>query len=182
MRCWRPRWSRRRADTLANTPAQYPGIDGVAKYSEGYRHYGAAGIQPLFPFGYGLSYTSFRLGNLQLSPPTGTSNGHVQVTVDVTNTGHRSGSQVVQLYVGDPSTSASPEPPHQLAGFAKVTLTPGETRHVVLHLTPRSFARWNTTTNGWEVPHGTYRLFVGTSSADLPLTASLRLSGAKVAP
>jgi beta-glucosidase len=174
------------ADTPASTPAQYPGINGVARYSEGvfvgYRHYDAAGTQPLFPFGYGLSYTNFRLAGLQTSPPGGTSNGHVEVAVDVTNTGHRSGSQVVQLYVGDPSTSASPEPPHQLAGFAKVTLAPGQTRHVVLHVTPRSFARWNTTTNGWDVPDGTYRLFVGTSSADLPLTASLRLTGAKVAP
>jgi hypothetical protein len=68
----------------------------------------------------------------------------------------------------------------------RADLAPGQTRHVLLHLTPRSFARWNTTTttttNGWDVPDGTYRLFVGTSSADLPLAASLRLTGAKVAP
>jgi hypothetical protein len=64
----------------------------------------------------------------------------------------------------------------------RADLAPGQTRHVVLRLTPRSFARWNTTTNGWDVPDGTYRLFVGTSSADLPLAASLRLTGAKVAP
>jgi beta-glucosidase len=94
----------------------------------------------------------------------------------------RAGSVMCSKNLINGSHGCEQQPPHQLAGFAKVTLAPGQTRHVVLHLTPRSFARWNTTTNGWDVPDGTYRLFVGTSSADLPLTASLRLSGAKVAP
>jgi beta-glucosidase len=159
------------ADTPANTPAQYPGVNGVATYSEGvfvgYRHYDAAGIAPLFPFGYGLSYTTFRLDRLRVAGGT--------VTVDVTNTGGRAGSEVVQLYAGIPGTAAVPEPPHQLASFAKVTLRPHETRRVVLHVSTSSFAHWDTAANGWSTPDGTYGISIGTSSVDLPLSAKVRV-------
>jgi beta-glucosidase len=164
------------ADTPANTSAQYPGVNGVATYSEGvfigYRHYDAAGIAPLFPFGYGLSYTTFRLDRLRVTGGT--------VTADVTNTGRRTGSEVVQLYAGIPGTAAVPEPPHQLAAFAKVTLRPGETRRVVLHVTTRSFAHWDTAANAWSTPDGTYGISVGTSSVDLPLAVTVRVAGGRV--
>jgi beta-glucosidase len=165
------------ADTPANTPAQYPGVNGVATYSEGvfvgYRHYDAAGIAPLFPFGYGLSYTTFRLSHLHVS-----SDG--KVTVDVTNTGRRTGSEVVQLYVDDPSTAAVPEPPHQLAGFAKLTLRPGQTGQVTLRVTARSFAHWDTDANAWSTADGVYGVSVGTSSAELPLSAPVRVLGGRI--
>jgi beta-glucosidase len=166
------------ADTPANTPAQYPGVNGVAAYSEGvfvgYRHYQANGIAPLFPFGYGLSYTSFRLSGLRVV-------GNGNVLVQVTNTGRRTGSQVVQVYADIPSAVAGvPEPPHQLAGFAQVTLRPGQSRLVVLHLSARSFAHWDTAANAWSTPDGTYGISVGTSSADLPLTASVRVTGGRL--
>jgi beta-glucosidase len=168
----------RESDVPANTPAQYPGVNGVATYSEGvfvgYRHYDAHGIEPLFPFGYGLSYTSFRLGHLTVSPSVG---GHVVVAADVTNTGRRTGSEVVQIYVEHPATEAVSQPPHQLAGFTRVTLAPGQTRRVVLHLAPRAFAHWDTATHGWLVPDGSYRVFAGTSSRDLPLSAPVRVAG-----
>jgi beta-glucosidase len=161
---------RQETDVPANTPAQYPGVNGVATYSEGvfmgYRHYDAHGIEPLFPFGYGLSYTSFRLDRLAVHGPT--------VSVDVTNTGSRVGSEVVQIYVGHPADAAVPEPPHQLAGFAKVTLRPGQTRHLVVHLDERAFAYWDVVSNNWKVDPGTYRVFAGTSSRDLPLSAPVR--------
>jgi beta-glucosidase len=164
------------ADTPANTPAQYPGVNGVATYSEGvfvgYRHYDAAGIAPLFPFGYGLSYTNFRLDRLRASGGT--------VTVDVTNTGRRPGSQVVQLYADIPGTAAVPEPPHQLAAFAKVTLRPHQTQRVVLHVGTRSFAHWDTAANAFSTPDGVYGISVGTSSADLPLTAEVRIAGGRL--
>jgi beta-glucosidase len=167
------------ADTPAANPAQYPGVNGVATYSEGvfvgYRHDDAAGIQPLFPFGYGLSYTDFRLGRMRNS----VGRDGVTVRVNVTNTGRRTGSQVVQVYAGIPSSAAVPEPPHQLAGFAKVTLRPGQTREVVIPVAARAFAHWDTATGKWVVPDGTYRLYAGTSSADLPLSASVRLSGVR---
>jgi beta-glucosidase len=167
------------ADTPANTPAQYPGVNGVATYSEGvfvgYRHYQAADIAPLFPFGYGLSYTSFRLSHLRIA-------GDGRVTVDVTNTGRRTGSEVVQLYADDPGTAPVPEPPHQLAGFAKVTLRPGQTVPVTLRVTAQSFAHWDTVANGWSTVDGTYHVSVGTSSADLPLTAPVRVVGGRIRP
>ncbi|WP_030437692.1 beta-glucosidase family protein [Actinoplanes subtropicus] len=167
------------ADTPANTPAQYPGVNGVATYSEGvfvgYRHYDASGIRPLFPFGYGLSYTDFRLSRLRYSHDR----DGVTIRVDVQNTGRRPGSQIVQVYAGDPGTPSTPEPPRQLAGFAKVNLRPGQTRQVVIHVATRAFAHWDTATGTWVVPDGTYRLYAGASSADLPLSATLHLTGVR---
>jgi beta-glucosidase len=169
---------RQPGDVPANTTAQYPGVNGVATYSEGvmvgYRHYDAAGIAPLFPFGYGLSYTTFRLSNLTVH---GGRAGDVTVGVDVTNTGPRPGSEVVQVYVGHPTDSAVPEPPHQLEAFDKVDVAPGRTRRVELHLDPRAFAFWDTATGAWTAPDGVYRLSVGTSSRDLPLSAPVRVTG-----
>lgn len=102
------------------------------------------------------------------------------VTVDVTNTGRRTGSEVVQLYAGIPGTAAVPEPPHQLASFAKVTLRPHQTRRVVLHIGTGSFAHWDTAANAWSTPDGTYRISIGTSSMDLPLTATVRVVGGRL--
>jgi beta-glucosidase len=95
----------------------------------------------------------------------------------VTNTGRRAGAQVVQLYVGHPADSAVPEPPNQLEGFAKVQLAPGQTKHVTLTLTARSFAYWDTAADNWTVQQGTYTVSVGTSSRDLPLVAHLEIGG-----
>jgi beta-glucosidase len=164
-------------DVPANTPAQYPGVNGVATYSEGvfvgYRHYDARGIEPLFPFGYGLSYTTFRLRHLEVERE----GGQVSVEVDVTNTGSRTGAQVVQVYVGHPADTAVPVAPRQLAGFLKVTLRPGQTQHVRIRLAARAFSYWDVTTHDFVVPDGTYRVFAGSSSRDLPLSAPVRIHG-----
>ncbi len=174
------------ADTPASTPAQYPGVNGVATYSEGldvgYRHYDAAGIEPLFPFGYGLSYTSFRLDHLVVTPH---GHGGVQVGVDVANTGHRAGSEVVQVYVGgaDGSGTISPgqlAPPRQLEGFTKVSLRPGEHRRVLIGLDARAFAHWDSPSQSWQVAAGAYQVSVGTSSRDLPLSATVGQGAATV--
>jgi beta-glucosidase len=102
-------------DVPANTPQQYPGVDGVAVYSEGlevgYRYDDANNLTPLFPFGYGLSYTSFAFSHLTVSGS--------QVTAEVTNTGDRAGTEVAQLYIGDPASAG--EPPRQLKGFSGST-------------------------------------------------------------
>jgi beta-glucosidase len=167
------------ADTPASTPAQYPGVNGIATYSEGldvgYRHYDANGVEPLFPFGYGLSYTTFRLDNLAVTP------GGATVAVDVTNTGARTGTQVVQVYVGgaDGSGMISPgqlAPPRRLEGFAKVSLGPGQHRRVVVALDSRAFAHWDATSQSWQVAAGSYTVSVGTSSRDLPLSATVQRS------
>jgi beta-glucosidase len=162
------------------SPGQWPGVNGVSRYEErlnvGYRWYDATSTAPLFPFGYGLSYTTFTLSHLALSPrrwnaslaPAG---GKVHVTVDVTNTGKRGGAEVVQVYVAQPSSNG--EPPRQLRAFAKVELKPGETKHVPLTLDSQSFSIYDPAAHRWVSPAGTYRVVVGTSSRDLPLESSI---------
>ena len=157
-------------DVPASTAAQWPGVDGKVQYSEGldvgYRWYDAKNIDPLFAFGYGLSYTSFRFSGLRVSAPVTTSLGQVQATVDVTNTGQRAGSDVVQLYVGDPATTG--EPPAQLKDFQKVSLAPGQTRRVTFSVPATDFQTWNDQTQSWQVADGDYQLMIGDSSANLP--------------
>lgn len=159
-------------DVPAHTPQQYPGVNGTAVYSEGldvgYRWYDSQHITPLYPFGYGLSYTTFRLSHLVVSPVLG-GNGHVTVSVDVTNTGQRAGADVAQAYVSDPA--AAGEPPLQLKGFQKVSLRPGQTRRVTMQLDQRAFSIWNTGAQAWTTVAGVYQVRVGDSSADLPLRA-----------
>src|SRR5205823_10180845 len=104
-----------------------------------YRWYDAQKVEPLFPFGFGLSYTKFDLANLTTSPVA--ADGTTSVAVDVTNSGRRDGAEVVQVYVAAPPQVG--EPPKQLKGFAKVRLQPGETRHVNIALDPRAFSIWD---------------------------------------
>ncbi len=150
-----------------NTVAQFPGVNNQEAYSEGlligYRWYDAKHIEPLFPFGYGLSYTSFTLSDLSVRRGS----GGVQLTFTVRNTGRRVGAEVAQVYVGD--TASTGEPPKQLEGYQKVFLKPGQSKRVTVAVSHHAFAYWNAATNGWRVAHGCYSLMVGTSSADLPL-------------
>jgi beta-glucosidase len=164
------------ADVPASTPAQWPGVNGQVQYSEGvdvgYRWYDAKGIAPLFPFGYGLSYTRFSFSHISVTPGQTTSRGEVTVSADITNTGQRAGSDVAQLYVGDPATTG--EPPEQLKGFDKVSLAPGQTKRVSFRLSAaQAFSYWDSTANGWAVADGGYKLMIGDSSANLPLTATV---------
>ena len=150
------------ADLPANTSDQYPGVNLVANYSEGvfvgYRWFDAKKIAPLFPFGHGLSYTTFAYSNFA-------TNGR-NVDFDITNTGNRPGAEVAQVYVGLPNAPV-PEPPIQLAGFSKAPLQPGETVHVHIVLDDRAFSYWDTATHAWVVAPGPYRIAVGSSSRDL---------------
>jgi beta-glucosidase len=172
------------ADLPANTPEQYPGVNGAAHYSEGvfvgYRHFDAQKIEPLFPFGYGLSYTEFAFKNLAIVPKkvsTGRDSGPaVEVDLDVANTGKRAGKTVVELYVGIPSSAAVPQPPAQLKAVEKVALKPGQTRHVRLKLNARAFGYWDTNTPGWKITPGAYRILVGPSSRDLQLQDRLQVN------
>lgn len=165
----------------ASTPEQYPGVNGNVIYSEkllvGYRWYDAENVEPLFPFGYGLSYTTFKLDKLSVSLFSEKSG--VQVSCDVKNTGTRAGAEVVQVYVAAPSDAG--EPPKQLKGFAKVSLKPGQTRRVTVALNPRAFSIWNTSAARWVLAPGQHGIFVGTSSRDLPLQASVTIPQLPVA-
>jgi beta-glucosidase len=160
----------------ANTPQQYPGVNGTAVYSEGldvgYRYDDAEGVTPLFPFGFGLSYTSFAFSHLTVSRGGNGNHPVVQVDAQVTNTGSRAGTEVAQLYVGDPA--AAQEPPRQLKGFQRVYLQPEQHAEVHFTLPASALSYWDTATDGWVVAPGTYQVYVGNSSAlpGLPLHSS----------
>jgi beta-glucosidase len=161
------------ADLPASGANRWPGVDGRVQYSEGllvgYRWYQARGVAPLFPFGFGLSYTTFRFANLRVSSRHGRT---VTVGADVTNTGQRPGAEVVQVYIGFPASTG--EPPWQLKAFSKIRLAAGETRHVTFSLGARAFAHWDEAAGGWAVSAGEYRIGVGDASNNLPLHAEVR--------
>jgi beta-glucosidase len=176
----------------ASTPAQWPGTGGKVQYSEGldvgYRWYDAKDLTPLFPFGYGLSYTTFKFSHLHVTPRAvnnlssdpgatdcgcnGQSTKLVTVTATVTNTGKRAGAEVAQLYLADPASAG--EPPRQLKGFDKVYLQPGQSTTVRFTLTGHDLSYFDTAANGWVVPDGAFHVYVGDSSAlaNLPLRGS----------
>lgn len=143
------------------------------KYAEGvfigYRYYTSKHVDPLYPFGFGLSYTSFSFSNLSVSPQSASADGPITVSFDVTNTGQRAGADVAQLYVGDPSAKIE-RPVKELKGYKKVRLEPGKTEHVTLALDHRSLAYWDDAANGWKVDPGKFVVYVGDSSENTPLT------------
>ncbi|HUA65264.1 MAG TPA: glycoside hydrolase family 3 C-terminal domain-containing protein [Alphaproteobacteria bacterium] len=171
------------ADLPADTEWQYPGVQGVVHYWEGvfvgYRHYDQQHIQPMFPFGYGLSYTTFGFGDLATAPRKVKNPSNLTVTIDfeVANTGKRAGEEVAQLYVGFPSTRHFPQPPEQLKGFAKVMLQPGESRHIHFELDERALACWSEQHHKWIVLPGKYHIMVGPSSRHLPLQGDVNIAG-----
>jgi beta-glucosidase len=178
------------------TYGNFPGEFDEVRYGEGllvgYRWYEARRLPVRFPFGHGLSYTSFAIGEPQLSSATFRADSSLDVTVSVTNTGDRAGSEVVQCYVAPPRSKVV-RPPKELKAFVKVHLEAGETKTVTLTLTDRSFAHWdlgsgerpalkarlpfadtmaetNERPAGWRVLPGEYWLHIGRSSADIAHT------------
>jgi beta-glucosidase len=159
--------------------AQLPPFDAVSPavaYDRfhGYRHLDRAGIAPRYPFGFGLSYTSFRFEDLRLAAGTVRRDATVRALVDVTNTGERAGAEVAQLYVGFPGSEVD-RPVRELHGFARVDLAPGETRTVEIAFPARELATWDEGEGGWRFEDLEYRVEVGRSSRDLPLSAALRV-------
>jgi beta-glucosidase len=146
------------------------------KYSEGiflgYRHYDKAGTKPLFPFGYGLTYSAFKFSNLSV---TGHDSSNVNVSFDLTNTGTREAAEVAELYISDTHASL-PRPPKELKGFSKVTLRPGETKTVNLKLDSRDFSYYDPAAKSWKVAPGEFGILVGDSSDNIVLQGSLHLS------
>ena len=138
----------------------------------GYRYYQTFQKAVCFPFGFGLSYTSFRVDNLELNRSSLAPGEDLEVSVRVINTGSRAGSEVIQLYVSPPA-SAIFRPRMELKAFEKVVLAPGESQTVRLKLRHSDFAFWNTSLRAWHCEAGEYRLLVGTSSADTPLEAQI---------
>jgi beta-glucosidase len=144
----------------------------------GYRYWTTTGKHPLYPFGYGLSYTTFSFSNLQ-APATADLSGlnptRVQVSFNVTNTGSVAGAEVAQLYVSDPSATVK-RPERELKGFQKVRLNPGETKHVTLTLDARSFSYWDEKAHKWTIAPGKFVIRVGDSSENTPLSVEITLN------
>lgn len=165
---------------LSDTPAylNYPGENGVVRYGEGlyigYRYYDAREMPVLFPFGYGLSYTTFTYSNPRVSATTFKDVEGVVVSVDVTNTGSLPGKEVVQVYVHDRKSTLA-RPPKELKGFAKVELQPGETKTVSIPLDFRAFAFYHPGHQRWVTEDGEFDILIGASSADIRCTQTVTL-------
>lgn len=158
--------------------ANYPGTNLQVHYAEGiyvgYRYFDKhTETPPLFPFGFGLSYTTFALGDLQVPKSVG-QNGDAIVTATVRNTGQRHGAEVVQLYLADPSAPVD-RPVRELKGFQRVDLAPGESRVVRFTLDRRAFSFYSTDKHAWTAQPGRFEVSVGTSSRDLQLHGSFQL-------
>ncbi|WP_344221177.1 glycoside hydrolase family 3 C-terminal domain-containing protein [Kribbella sancticallisti] len=164
----------------------FPGHSGRVRYGEGvfvgYRGYDALKREVSYPFGHGLSYTTFDYSDLVVEQSGSHADGDLAITVKctVTNTGRRKGKEVVQLYVGDPEASV-PRPERELKGFAKVELEPGESVEVGFTLGGRELSFWSELTHGWALEAGRFDFSVGASSRDLRLTASLEVDAPPVA-
>jgi beta-glucosidase len=154
-----------------------PGENGEVVYGEGvfvgYRYYDAKKIEPLFPFGHGLSYTRFDYGVPRLSALDSETGRDVEVALEVANSGERSGAEVVQLYVA-PHSPRLRRPPRELKAFAKVALSPGERREVRFTLRRRDFSFYDPALASWADEPGEYELQIGSSSRDIRQTARLR--------
>lgn len=164
------------SDTLAANPDRFPGDGRTVHYSEGlevgYRAFNAHHLAPLFPFGFGLSYTQFQFSDLKVMIGT---NRTATVSFSVTNTGDRAGAEVAQLYLSYPPIPEGDEPPRQLRGFRKLQLKPRESQTVRLNLDARAFSYWSEGAHAWKIAPGAFQIFVGNSSVDTPLTTSLTL-------
>ena len=160
----------------ATSPLRYPGVNGQEFYSEGifvgYRWYDQNRITPLFPFGYGLSYTTFSYRTLQVLG--GGTERIPRVRFTLTNTGPRTGTEVAQVYVGRLPTSL-PTPVKQLAGVARVTLRPGESRTVTVSLDRQSLSYWDSQADRWVTPAGRVTVLVGSSSRTIQLRGTLSI-------
>ena len=163
----------------------YGGEGDRTEYREGvfvgYRYYDKKAMDVLFPFGHGLSYTTFQYSNLHLSAEAIPDTEKLKVTVTVTNTGSRFGKAVAQLYVGDVKSTPI-RPVRELKGFEKVALNPGESKDVTFTLDQRAFAYWNTEIHDWHVETGDFTIEVGASSRDLPLKATVNVTSTKALP
>ena len=166
---------------LADNPSYlfYGGEGNEADYREGvfvgYRYYDKKEMEVLFPFGHGLSYTSFAYSNLRLSAGEISDRDALTATVTVTNTGSRTGKTVVQLYVGDVQSTVL-RPVRELKGFEKVELQPGESRDVSFTLDKRAFAYWNAALGDWHVETGEFRIEIGQSSRDIEVCGTVRVN------
>jgi beta-glucosidase len=174
-------WGKTLEDYPATSPAHpersTKGVDGKTTFSEGvlvgYRWFDDQKIEPLYPFGYGLSYTKFAMSDLKVKPSAG---GGAEVSVKVKNTGSVAGDEVAEVYLEAPKSKPTGVQfaPKTLAAFDRISLMPGEEREVQLKIAPRALEYWSVTAKKWVRPDGTRTVRVGSSSRDLPLQAEVK--------
>lgn len=173
-------WKDNPTHDFYDAPPHAAGSKPTVTYGEGvflgYRWYTSYPhkAQPLYAFGYGLSYTTFAFGNLVVSPTSAKADGTVSVSFDVTNSGKRAGAEVAQVYVGDPSAKLA-RPARELKAFRKVRLEPGQTERVTLNLDRRAFAYYDVKQHAWQVDPGRFTIHVGNASNHTPLSADLTI-------
>ena len=174
-------------EMLENNPSflNFPGTKEEVVYHEGvfvgYRWYEAMSLETLFPFGFGLSYTTFDIGHLKLDKTTMKDTDTLTVTVDVRNTGEVAGKEIVQLYVADRAASVR-RPVKELKAFEKISLEPGETKTVRFTLERRDFAFWSESLSDWLVESGMFDILVGDSSEDICAMAQIEVTSDYVEP
>lgn len=169
---------------LEDTPSfhNFPGESETVVYGEGlyigYRHYDKAKVQPLFPFGFGLSYTTFSYSNPRISGATLSESGTIEVSVDITNTGDVFGKESVQFYVSQTSTSKLPRPIKELKGFDKVSLQPGETKTAKAVLDKYACGYWYQDIHSWYVDEGAeFKVHIGRNVQDLVGSVDFAVDG-----
>ena len=178
-------WERSLKDN-PSVPFYYP-APGTEKITYGddvfvgYRGYEHNHTQPLFPFGFGLSYTTFKYANLEIHPVSNAGNASYDVGFDVTNTGQRAGADVAQLYVSEEHPKVA-RPAQELKGFSRVALDPGQTRHVTIQLDARSFSWYDVKAKSWHADKGSFTVHVSRSSADPQLEGKIYLDKALSLP
>jgi beta-glucosidase len=165
----------------SDTPCyiNFPGEKKKVEYREGifvgYRYYDKMEIKPLFPFGHGLSYTSFEYSDIQLDKSKMTDKEELNITVNVKNTGDRAGKEIIQLYIRDIESSVI-RPVKELKGFEKVDLAPGEEKKVSFKIGKRAFAFYDTDIKDWRVESGDFKILVGKSSAEIVLSTTVSVT------
>ena len=168
----------RLADSPAHALNAYPGTNGTVTYTEGllvgYRWFDTKKIEPLFPFGFGLSYTTFKYSALRLVHGKGP-NHELEVEFEITNTGKREGAEVAQIYI-EPVKPTVARPAKELKSFAKVMLQPGEKKTVSLKLGSDAFAYYEPNQKGWVAEKGDYKVLVGGSSRDIRLRSNFHIA------
>jgi beta-glucosidase len=172
----------RAEDAPTAPPERYPGVDGHGQYSEGifvgYRWYDEKHVAPLFPFGHGLSYTTFAYSGLSADA----AGDGFDVSFAVKNTGTRAGTDVAQVYLGSAPNAPAPMAPQTLAGFERVTLAPGQSKTIAVHVGARELSYWSTLAHGWVVAGGTRTIAAGSSSRDIKLTTSITVASRASGP
>jgi len=165
------------------TIGNFPGENGLVRYGEGlligYRWYDTHGLDVAYPFGHGLSYTTFAYSDLATRAHDAGDRTSVEVSCTVTNTGARAGREIVQVYVSDPDSSVF-RPAQELKGFATVSLEAGASAEVSITLDARAFSYWRTALSRWVLEGGAFEVRIGASSRDIRLTATIRLAGAAI--